>query len=32
MQTMTQFAGKNWIWMVAVGTTLTYAPLAGRTG
>lgn len=32
MQTMTQFAGKNWIWMVALGTTLTYAPLAGRTG
>ncbi len=24
--------GRNWMWMLALGTTLVYAPLAGRTG
>jgi len=29
---MTRFIGRHWIWMVALGTTVVYAPLAGRTG
>ena len=29
---MARFVGRNWLWMVALGTTLVYAPLAGRTG
>jgi carboxyl-terminal processing protease len=28
---MKKFAGRNWIWMVVLGTALVYAPLAGRT-
>ncbi len=27
---MTRFIGRHWIWMVAVSTTLAYAPLVGR--
>lgn len=29
---MARFFGKHWIWMVVIGTTATFAPLAGRTG
>jgi carboxyl-terminal processing protease len=29
---MMRFIGKHWIWMLTLGTTLVYAPLAGRTG
>jgi len=29
---MARFVGKYWLWMVVLGTTLVYAPLAGRTG
>lgn len=29
---MARWIGKSWIWVVIVGTTAIYAPLAGRTG
>lgn len=29
---MARWVGRNWIWIVALGTTVVYAPLAGRTG
>lgn len=29
---MVRFVGKHWIWMMVLGTTMVYAPLAGRTG
>ncbi len=31
-QTMARWIGKNWMWTVALGTAVVYAPLAGRTG
>jgi len=29
---MARWIGKNWMWAVALGTAVVYAPLAGRTG
>lgn len=31
-QNMARWIGKNWMWTVALGTAVIYAPLAGRTG
>lgn len=29
---MARWVAKNWMWVLALGTTVVYAPLAGRTG
>lgn len=29
---MARWVAKNWMWVLAIGTTVVYAPLAGRTG
>jgi hypothetical protein len=29
---MARWVARNWMWVVALGTTVVYAPLAGRTG
>lgn len=29
---MAKWVARNWMWVVALGTTVVYAPLAGRTG
>jgi len=31
-QIMTRWIGRNWMWTVALGAAVVYAPLAGRTG
>lgn len=29
---MARWVARNWMWVLAIGTTVVYAPLAGRTG